>query len=183
MDGRPLRLVISGGPGAGKTTLLDALRREGWPCHAEVSRAIIEEQHASGGRLYPWEDMAGFAAECVTRMRRQVRASSAHPVSFFDRALPDVIAYLRHRSLQPDAELFEAARDYTPLAFIAPPWPQIYACDAARPQRFEEAQAIHAQIVRAYSDCGFVRCELPRSSVAARVEFVHQQIERYVSRS
>lgn len=182
MDGRPLRIVISGGPGAGKTTLLDALRADGWPCHAEVSRAIIEEQHAKGGRLYPWEDIKGFAAECVVRMRHQLHASCAHPVSFFDRALPDVIAYLRHRSLAPGPELFERARDYTPLAFIAPPWREIYACDPARPQPFAEAEAIHRQIVRAYSDCGFVLCELPRASVTSRVAFIVNRTEQYTSR-
>jgi len=170
------RIVISGGPGSGKTTLLDALRTRGHACRAEVSRQLIREQHACGGTLLPWRNLPGFADECERRMHEQLASGTDRELVFFDRGLPDIIAYLRHAGLSPAPRLFLSARRYTPCVFLAPPWAEIYAQDPERPQTYADAVALHAQLDRAYRDCGFAVVPLPRASVAERVDFVERAL-------
>ena len=170
------RIVISGGPGSGKTTLIDALRGRGHVCCQEVSRQLIREQHACGGALLPWRDLPGFAAECERRMRAQLAEADGHTLVFFDRGLPDIIAYLRHAGLQPAPGLFDEARIYTPLVFLAPPWPAIFRQDPERPQTYLDAVALHAELERAYRNCGFEIVPLPRADVATRVAFVERTL-------
>lgn len=170
------RIVISGGPGSGKTTLIDALRARSHACREEVSRQLIREQHACGGAQLPWLDLPGFAAECERRMRAQLAEADGHTLVFFDRGLPDIIAYLRHAGLPPASRLFDAARAYTPIVFLAPPWPAIYTQDPERPQTYLDAVALHAELERAYRDCGFEIVPLPRADVATRVAFVERTL-------
>ena len=168
------RVIISGGPGSGKTTLIDALRARGHACCEEVSRQLIREQHAHGGALLPWRDLPGFAAECERRMCGQLAETAGHALVFLDRGLPDIIAYLRHAGLQPPSRLFADARAYARVVFLAPPWQAIYTQDAERPQTYLDAVALHAELERAYRDCGFTIVPLPRADIATRVAFVER---------
>lgn len=170
------RIIISGGPGSGKTTLIDALHARGHACRAEVSRQLIREQHACGGALLPWRDLPGFAAECERRMRAQLGETGVRGLVFFDRGLPDIVAYLHHAGLPPPSGLFDEARAYTPLVFLAPPWPAIFTQDPERPQTYLDAVALHAELERAYRDCGFEIVPLPRADVATRVAFVERKL-------
>lgn len=180
MDPAPLRFVITGAPGAGKSTLLAALAGTGRPCFAEVSRALIEEQAATGGRLLPWADLAGFATVCAERMRRQFEEGAAHRLSFYDRGLPDVIGYLRHGGLEPAPGLGAAEPGYAPVVFVAPPWREIHVFDSARPQCHREAEAIDRQLRRAYLELGYRLHELPRAPVAERVREVLRVAEEFL---
>ncbi len=87
--------IISGGPGAGKTTLLGALRAAGFAGADEVSRQLIREQVALGSGRVPWLDLAGFAELALARMATDHAAAVQRGGgTFFDRGLPDIVAYL-----------------------------------------------------------------------------------------
>lgn len=173
---RHRRIVISGAPGSGKTTLIDALRARGHICCAEVSRQLIREQHACGGALLPWRDMPGFATECERRMRAQLAGVDGSALVFFDRGLPDIVAYLRHAGVEPDSCLLAGARAYTPFVFLAPPWSAIFTQDPERPQTYLEAVALGAELERAYRESGFDIAYLPLADVATRVAFVERTL-------
>ena len=167
--------VISGGPGAGKTTLLAALRRAGFAGADEVSRQLIQEQVALGSGLVPWLDLAGFAELARARMVAQHVAASQHAgPTFFDRGLPDLIAYLEVAG-QPVAPAYYetvAAHGYQSPVFLAPPWPEIYVSDAERWQTFAEAEVLYYALRRTYQRLGFTVVDLPKASVRERVAFV-----------
>ena len=167
--------VISGGPGAGKTTLLAALRRAGCVGVAEVSRALIQEQVALRSRLVPWLDLGGFAELAQARMVAQYVAASQHagPV-FFDRGLPDLLAYLEVAGQPVPAATRAAvmAYPYQSPIFLAPPWPDIYVNDAERWQTFAEAETLYQALRRTYQALGYPVLDLPKASVAERVAFV-----------
>jgi predicted ATPase len=175
--GEPARYVIAGGPGSGKSALLEALSRAGEVCYPEISRELIREQRSAGGRLLPWADLEGFAAECAARMSEAIRRSPARSRSFFDRGLPDLIGYLTHGGRTVSRGWREASRAYAREVFFAPPWRDIFVQDAERPQTFEEAEALGAHVRRAYLDCGFTIVELVRGTVPERVAQVRAHLE------
>jgi predicted ATPase len=164
----PRRIVIAGGPGSGKSTLLRALAESGETCYEECSRALIREQLAKSGQLLPWADLWAFAQECSARMQAQLKNSTQHQRSFFDRGLPDLVGYLNYGGRRAPDTWRDASRAYSPTVFFAPPWRDIFVNDRERPQTFAEAQALGGQIRRAYEDYGFRVVELAKSSVADR---------------
>ncbi len=167
--------LISGGPGAGKTTLLAALAAAGFAVVPEVSRQLIREQVALGSALVPWHDLGGFAELARERMVAQHAAASQRGGSkFFDRGLPDLIAYLTAAGLPVAPAYYHAVANcpYQRLAFLAPPWPAIYVNDPERWQTPAEAATLYEALHATYEALGFDVCVLPRASVAARVAFV-----------
>ena len=167
--------VISGGPGAGKTTLLAALRRAGFRGVEEAARQLIQEQVALGSALVPWLNLGGFAELARARMVAQHAEASQHagPI-FFDRGLPDLLAYLEVAG-QPVAAATRgavAAHPYRAPVFLAPPWPEIYVNDTERWQTFAEAEALYHALRRTYQALGYPVLDLPKAPVKERVAFM-----------
>lgn len=167
--------LISGGPGAGKSTLLAALRLQGYACAEEASRVLIQEQVALGSGLVPWQNLVGFAELALTRMVAQYeQAQQRGGVTFFDRGIPDIIAYLEVGGVPVAPAYYEAAAQhrYHPAVLMAPPWPAIYVNDDERWQTFPEAVQLYQALSWTYQRLGYRLVELPLTSVADRVRFV-----------
>ena len=167
--------LLSGGPGAGKTTLLAALAEAGYTVVPEVSRQLIQEQVALGSPLVPWRDLGGFAELARGRMVAQHAAARQRGgITFFDRGLPDLLAYLTAAGLPVPPAYYRAVAEYPyqRLAFLAPPWPEIYVNDPERWHTPAEAAALYEALHATYEALGFEVCVLPRTTVAARVAFV-----------
>ena len=172
----PLQLFcIPGGPDAGKSTLLAALRQRGYACAEEVSRQLIREQVAQGSSLVPWQDLAGFAEIALERMLVQHgQARQRGGLTFFDRGLPDLIAYLEVGGRSVPAACYRAAAQhgYHAEVLLTPPWPAIYVNDAERWQTFPESVALYNRLVVTYQRLGYRLLELPLVPVPERVLFV-----------
>ncbi len=110
-------------------------------------------------------------------MQAQLADSAHRGRCFFDRGLPDLIGYLSHGGQSAPDTWRAASRGYTPVAFFAPSWREIYVNDAERPQTFAEARDLSAHIRRAYLDCGFRLVELVAGSVADRLAQVRHFID------
>ena len=178
-----LKFIISGGPGAGKSTLLEALQASEFYCSDEVSRQLIQEQVALNSSCLPWIDLGCFAHLALDRMiAEHQRASTSGGIAFFDRAIPDIIAYLRVGSLPVDESFYGAIERYSyeQLVFMAPPWEAIYINDQERWQTFAEATTLYQALVNTYQSLGFTVVTLPKVSVAERVAFVLTTIQRYL---
>ncbi len=173
--------ILSGGPGAGKSTLLNALRTAGYPTVDEASRVLIQEQVAQGGSCLPWVDLPCFARLALHRMiadYQQALTQSGRPVTFFDRGIPDIIAYLRVAGLPVDAAFYQAVQQYPyqPQVFMASPWEAIYVNDSERWQTFAEATALHDALVDTYQSLGFTIVPLPLAPVTDRVAFIQHTL-------
>lgn len=172
-------IVITGGPGSGKSTLVAALSSRGLHCMSEAGRAIIQDQVAIGGDALPWADRAKFAELMLSWDMRSYRdAAGLSGQVVFDRGIPDVIGYLALSGLNVAGHFEAAARTfrYRREVFIAPPWPEIYERDAERRQSQDEAEATYHALDVAYRRLGYEPVALPRTSVAARVEFIARAI-------
>jgi predicted ATPase len=173
------RYVITGGPGAGKTSLLTALGQRNFACSPEISRQLIEENSATGSRCLPWIDLPCFAERAFERMIASYNEAAEQQITFFDRGIPDIIAYLRVAGLEPDERTGRTWQHY-PYAttiFLLPPWEQIYIRDDARWQTFEEAATIYHHIATIYRSSGYSVQELPKCPVQQRADLILKMLQ------
>lgn len=175
MSGTERLVVVTGGPGAGKTTLIEELSRRGVATAPEAGRAVIRAQRASGGTGLPWADRALFAELMAFHdIASHKAALASQGIVVFDRAIPDVIGYLRLCDLPVPAALDAAAHRlrYRARVFAAPPWRTIYENDADRRQDFDEACRACEAATGAFRDYGYDLCPLPLVGVAERADFL-----------
>ncbi|NOU59800.1 AAA family ATPase [Marinifilum caeruleilacunae] len=166
------RYIITGGPGSGKSSLLNALIHKGYKGFEEISRIVIREQHEINGDKLPWKNLADFAEICYERMSKQLDECNSESYCFYDRGIPDIIAYVRRGGIQVPEKYFKKSNQYNPIVFIAPPWQQIFINDAERPESFEDSMEIYRFLKNTYSDLGFEVIELPKVSIPERVAFI-----------
>ncbi|WP_423840051.1 AAA family ATPase [Vibrio mytili] len=167
-------IIITGGPGAGKTTLLNALAQQGYATFAESSRTLIEQQSQLDGGILPWTNLPQFARLCLDLMSKQKREAQAHDIAFVDRAIPDILAYLRVGGCPVDQTFIKESAGYHSQVLTCRPEASIYVQDDVRPHSFEEALIIHQTLVDTYVELGYQVVEVPWGTVVERVAFVEQ---------
>lgn len=166
-------IVISGCSGGGKSTLLEALAVRGFACVPEPGRRIVHLEQQTGGDALPWINPRAFAERAVAMARADLAEAAKTPgVTFFDRGLVDAAVALAHAGGPPYMETLGPVRAYGQTVFLAPPWPEIYATDAARKHGFAEAKAEYHRLVDAFGHLGYATCTLPKDSVDARISLI-----------
>lgn len=168
------KYVITGGPGSGKSTLVAGLQQLGYSCSAEVSRRMIIQEVDRGSDCLPWLDVSCFSVKVLAEMTKEYLSKSNDKITFFDRGIPDVIAYLHVAGLPVDDRygLALAAHPYEKTVFILPPWEEIYVNDSERWQGFEESVSIYNAIRETYTAYGYTLIEVPRVQEAERIAFI-----------
>lgn len=168
--------VITGAPCSGKTTLIKALEAEGYRVVHEVARAYMEEEVARGKTLAQMKsDLPAFEREILHRKISVESALSGEDLIFFDRALPDSIAYYRFCGM--DATEAEAA-----CRFIR--YGKIFFLDrlAITPDNIrKEDPAEIVELERLLADCyrqlGYSLSRIPAMTVEDRLRRVVSQVD------
>jgi predicted ATPase len=169
--------VITGATGSGKSTLLAALYIGGAFVIPEVGGALRKELIALG-KLLP--SAAAFMEEVLARnVRDYEAAASLSPPVFFDRGVPEVLAWARILGVgaQPHHLAAVANCRYNPTVFVTEPWREIYEADAQRQQTFERASWSYQPTIAAYEEAGYELCIVPKAPVQDRVEFVLEHVD------
>ncbi|MBN9296600.1 MAG: AAA family ATPase [Filimonas sp.] len=169
--------VITGGPGAGKTTLLHALK-EKYNYVDEVARTIIQEEMARNGTALPWADKVLYRDIMLERSIATFSKATNNCVTFFDRGIPDVVAYTLLIGTQVTPQLHEAASQnrYNKQVFILPPWKEIYCTDTERKQDFDEAIKTYEVLCDVYEQYGYHLIQVPFLPVKQRAAFIELSI-------
>lgn len=169
-------IIITGGPGAGKTTLIKALDKLGHVTFAEASRTLIEQQSQLDDGILPWTNLPAFAQLCLNLMTKQKSEAKNHRTVFVDRAIGDIIGYLKVAGCKVPSRFVAQSSGYHPKVFFCRPEESIYVQDEVRPHSFEEALEIHQVLVETYLELGYQVVEVPWSCVAERVKFISGEL-------
>ena len=172
-------VILSGCSGGGKSSLLEELRRRGHAVVEEPGRRIVTEERAGDGAALPWNDLLAFAERAIT-LSIADRAAMADQTGwvFFDRGLVDAAAALAHATGD-DLVMRDLCRKhrYHDRVFLTPPWPEIYVTDGERQHGFEEAVAEYERLCAVYPALGYAPVILPKTTVAARADFLLAHLE------
>jgi predicted ATPase len=176
---RAHRILVTGGPGAGKTALISGLAERGHTGIPDSARAIIRSRKARG--LSPRPAPAEFARQILSADVQQYSnalAESGH--LFFERGIPDALCMLDGLGLLAagDVARHRAEYPYFPVAFVLPPWQEIYRTDTERDQTFAEAVQVYETVHSWYRRCGYEIVTVPPGTVPQRCAFVLDEIER-----
>lgn len=109
-----------------------------------------------------------------------LRASELNKqVVFYDRGIPDVLAYMDYFGQEYDEEFINACmhRRYD-MVFILNPWEEIYVSDNERMETFREALEIHKCLTKTYKRYGYLPVSVPEATVKERTEHILSDLTR-----
>jgi len=169
------KIALIGGPGTGKTTLINALKAKGFACMEEISRQVTLEAQQKGIDQLFLEDPLLFSEHLLLGRQNQfLKADDLnHEIVFFDRGLPDVVAYLDYlKSSYPESFKTICSQHKYNYIFILKPWKAIYEQDNERYETFEQALIIHNFLMETYTSYGYSIIETPFGTVQERIDFI-----------
>ena len=169
------KIALIGGPGTGKTTLINALKTKGYNCMEEISRQItLDAQEKGIEQLFLKEPLLFSEHLLLGRQKQFIKADSLQEeVVFFDRGLPDVVAYLDYlKSSYPDSFKTICSQHNYNKVFVLKPWKAIYQQDNERYETFEQALILHDFLVKTYTDYGYSIIDTPFGTVEERLDFI-----------
>lgn len=102
------------------------------------------------------------------------------PIVFFDRGIPDVLAYMDFFEQTYEKEFLDIAKEnrYDAI-FLLPIWKEIFVSDNERFESYTEALSIHHYLKKTYTALGYDVIEVPKDSIENRIRFILNRLEAY----
>ena len=169
------RIVITGGPGTGKTTIINELIKRKYVCLEEISRQVtLEAQERGIDQLFLTEPLLFSDMLLEGRIQQFFEAEKFDSdFIFFDRGVPDVVAYMDYLKTSYPNRFNEACLNnkYDHI-FILAPWQEIYVSDNERYENYEQAVEIHHHLLAAYARYGYAMHDVPFGAVEDRADYI-----------
>ena len=169
------KIIITGGPGAGKTSLIEELRKNDFKCFDEISREITLKYRKKGIEQLFLSDPNLFSQELLNGRIQQFNNSinlQANCV-FFDRGIPDIIAYLNFKKADLSKKILKSIDKYRyDMIFLLEPWEDIYTSDKIRYESFDQVITIDSYIKNTYKEFGYNPIIVPKDNIRNRADFI-----------
>jgi len=166
--------VFTGGPSAGKTTTINELKKMGYHVEGEKAKQVLDEWMAKGMTLDEIRsDEYRFQTRVLPLKIEAEQTSPPDELIFFDRGIPDTVAYYRLAyGKYEDKLLDEALKKYCKYKKVF-----IFDLLPLEKSNFRNeddaiAKKIEGLTEAAYKELGLEIVRVPVMSVEKRVEFV-----------
>ncbi|WP_339916446.1 ATP-binding protein [Yeosuana marina] len=176
------KIVITGGPGTGKTSIINELKHQNFYCFEEIIRTLTLEAtkdsdsstHVSNPIAFV-NDPLDFNTRLLQGRLTQYKQAALvdDPIVFFDRGIPDVLAYMEYFNQPYSNEFLSVCNEnkYSHV-YLLPPWKSIYKTDTERFESFNEAVKIHDLLEQIYENLGYTIIEVPFGTIKERTNFI-----------
>ncbi len=164
------RYVLTGVPCSGKTTVLEQLKERGYAVVPEVARIVIERSLEKGITAHELrKDEEKFQRKILNLKLKNEEKAPKRKVLFFDRGVPDSIAYYTLANLDPKGVIKVSSGRYRKIFFFeALPFEK----DRVRIEDKVTVRKLDSLLRKAYLDLGYELIVVPRASVKERVTFI-----------
>ncbi|PKL72547.1 hypothetical protein CVV26_00860 [Candidatus Kuenenbacteria bacterium HGW-Kuenenbacteria-1] len=111
--------VLTGGPSSGKTTLIKELKKLGYIVFLEAARVFIDKEIAKGKILKEIRNNETEFQKKILKIKiKTEKIAPKNKIVFFDRAIPDSIAYYQTCGLNPKEVLKFYKKKFTERYFF-----------------------------------------------------------------
>ncbi len=158
--------------------MLGALKRASKTVVDEPARRVISHQRRMGGLGTSEQDPHLFINLMLQRAVQDYKQHAPiHGPVFFDRGIPDLLAYAKHFDVNP-ATIRSACQQYKYRTdvFFMPAWEKIYTQDEERRMSFKEVQVFGDLIHTSYIQVGYKVINMPLGSVNTRLDFILSRV-------
>ena len=146
--------VITGAPSSGKTTLVLALEKAGYPVVHEVARALIQFEMAQGRTLEQIRSDVKSFENRILKAKVAVEAKLLKDeLIFFDRGIPDSIAYFEIAGLDPLPAIAKSPSNHYRKIFLLDPL--FFKKDRVRIEGKETAVTLGRALEKSYKKLGY----------------------------
>lgn len=169
------KVIIIGGPGTGKSTIINELIKRDYACLEEISRQVTLDAKKKGiDQLFLTNPL--LFSELLLKGREQQFQSANSletDIVFFDRGIPDVLAYMDFIGVEYPAHFVDTCKKSKyDAVFILKPWEAIYTSDNERYEDFNQAKDIHKHLVNTYQSYNYSLIDVPFDIVEKRTDFI-----------
>ena len=168
--------VITGGPSSGKTTLIKELSKLGYITCPEMARILIDEGIKNGKSV---EEIRSNESEFQRKVLRMKLAREEKmpkdEIVFFDRAIPDSIAYHQICGLD-EKEVIKLClgKRYKKVFFLE----QLpFDKDYARTEDRKTIKKINHLLKESYKNLGYKIIKVPVVSVKERIKIILSEVK------
>jgi predicted ATPase len=169
------KIVITGGPGTGKSTIITELLNRGHKCLEEISRQVILDAKKQGiDQLFLTNPLL-FSELLLKGRIEQFEFANSLPSEtiFFDRGIPDVVAYMDFiGDSYPESFIDACKQSVYDTVFILKPWETIYTSDNERYESFDQALQIHDHLLNTYQKYNYHLIDVPFDTVKNRTDYI-----------
>lgn len=163
--------VITGAPCSGKTAVINQLAQRGHAVVHEVARAYIDAELARGKTLAQIKaDEEAFERHILMAKVKLEASLARDEIIFWDRAVPDSIAYYNLCGLDPAEPRQKSQRVRYRKIFMLERL--TFLADPVRSEDEKTADRLGYLIEESYQSLGYELIHVPTVSVADRTEFV-----------
>lgn len=169
--------VITGGPSSGKTTVLKKLARLGYSIYPEAARVFIDQEIAKGKSLKEIRgDEVKFQRK-VLKIKIDVEKNTPkNKIVFFDRAIPDSIAYYQICGLNPKEVLKFCKKGVYRKIFFFEQLP--FDQDYARVEDKKTIKELNKLLKGSYRNLGYKVITIPAMPIKDRVRKILNEIKK-----
>jgi len=174
--------VITGAPGTGKTSIIKSIEKHGFYCYHEIIRTmtmevkkVTDSSLLSNNPIDFVNDSEAFNKQLLTGRLHQFKEGSAQKgkTVFYDRGMPDVLAYMDYFNQSYDQQFIKPCQDYKYDAILLlPPWQAIYVQDDERLETYQQSVELHDHLKDTYTFFGYDVIEVPIGPIKDRTAFI-----------